>query len=193
MFPRLTPLQWVVFLLFVFFYGFTVFAVTRDYYQRNPPRAAAQTAAGVSAGDASALGGRMREALSDTESSLPEDLLNANPTLISQEADRLFAERRFAQAATLYRRLIELDPADVGARNDLGLALHYAGRTPEALSMLREGADMDPDFQRIWLSLGFVAVQADATEQARAALIHARDLDPETDIGKEASRLLDLL
>jgi Flp pilus assembly protein TadD len=135
----------------------------------------------------------MREALSDTDSSLPEELLNANPTLISQEADRLFAEQRFAQAITLYRRVLELDPADVGTRNDLGLALHYAGNTAEALEILREGSEMDPDFQRIWLSLGFVSVQADETEQARTALIRARELDPETDIGKEAARLLEML
>jgi tetratricopeptide (TPR) repeat protein len=192
MFPKLTPLQWLLFLLFLFFYGFAVFAVTRDYYVRNPPRPVAASPHALP-DDASALGGRMREALSDTDSSLPEELLNANPTLISQEADRLFAEQRFAQAITLYRRVLELDPADVGTRNDLGLALHYAGNTRDALEILREGSEMDPDFQRIWLSLGFVSVQADETEQARTALTRARELDPETDIGKEAARLLDLL
>jgi hypothetical protein len=41
--PRLTPLQWSLFAVFLIFYGFAVFALTRDYYLRHPPRSLANT------------------------------------------------------------------------------------------------------------------------------------------------------
>jgi len=59
--------------------------------------------------------------------------------------------------------------------------------------VLRTGADRAPEFQRIWLSLGFVSAQAGQREQARAALIRAQSLDPQSDVGVEAGRLLGLL
>ena len=189
MFPRLSLLQWIVFAVFLFFYGFTVFVVTRDYYLRHPPRAAAAPHA-VPSRESGDLGERMRAAVSDSASSLPDETLGSNPVLLAQEADRLFAAQRYGEAVRRYRRVLELAPDDTDARNDLGLALHYSGLTEEGLKVLREGADKAPEFQRIWLSLGFVAAQAGNEPVAREALTRARDLDPDNDIGAEAVRLL---
>lgn len=195
MFPKLTPVQWLIAIAFLAFYGFAVFAVTRDYYLRNPPRPALATAATTTTAgaDAAALGAQLRAAAQDADASLPAELLASDPVLLSQEADRLFAARRFPEAVTLYRKALELDPSDTGSRNDLGLALHYAGNSQQGIEVLRAGADAAPDFQRIWLSLGFVAAQAGQTEQAREALTRAQTLDPGTDVGLEAARLLGLL
>ena len=38
--PKLSPIQWIIVALFLGFYGFAVFALTRDHYLRNPPAAA---------------------------------------------------------------------------------------------------------------------------------------------------------
>jgi Flp pilus assembly protein TadD len=76
--------------------------------------------------------------------------------------------------------------------NDLGLALHYAGDSADALEVLREGAAGAPDFQRIWLTLGFVSLQVEDAAGARVAMAPARDLGPDNAIGKEAVRLLGL-
>ncbi|KAA6187483.1 tetratricopeptide repeat protein [Thiohalocapsa marina] len=181
--PRLTPLQWLIAAAFLAFYGFAVFALTRDYYLRHPPSAPVASAA-----TSAALGQSLRAAAGS--SALPPELMDASPALLSQEADRLFAAQRFAEAATLYRRALEQNPADAGISNDLGLALHYAGNTGAGLAVLRDGADAAPEFQRIWLSLGFVALQAGDQTLARRALTRAETLDPETDIGAEATRLL---
>ena len=193
MFPKLSPLQWLVAVAFLFFYGFAVFALTRDYYLRHPPRlvaAAPRTAPNTVESD---LGGRMRQALQDTEATIPAEMLAKDPALLAQEADRLFGAGRYPEAVNLYRRLLELNADDINARNDLGLALYYAGKSGEALQVLRDGTARAPDFQRIWLSLGFVASQSGDTEVARAALTKARELGPDNDIGAEAARLLNSL
>jgi tetratricopeptide (TPR) repeat protein len=194
MFPKLSLLQWALFAALLFFFGFAVFALTRDYYLRHPPTRPMASAAPHAVPDSSAaLGSRMREALSDSDSGIPPALMESDPVLLSQEADRLFAAQRFTEAVTLYRKALRLTPDDAGVMNDLGLALHYAGNTAEGIAALRAGTDAAPDFQRIWLSLGFVAMQAGDTEQARQALTKAQTLDPQSDIGAEALRLLDLL
>ncbi|MGB5830600.1 MAG: tetratricopeptide repeat protein [Thiohalocapsa sp.] len=196
MFPKLTPLQWLIAIALLAFYGFTVFALTRDHYLRHPPRPPAASAAMPRTDadpDMAALGAQMRAAAQQAEPDIPAELMASDPVLLSREADRLFGAQRFAEAVTLYRKALALDPTDAGSRNDLGLALHYAGNSAEGLRELRAGADAAPEFQRIWLSLGFVAAQAGETEQAREALTEAQALDPKSDVGREAVRLLRLL
>lgn len=195
MLPRLTPLQWLVVLIGLFFYGFAVFALTRDYYLRHPPRPAAPQAAahGTVGSDTAALGQRMRAALGAADGGAPIAVDTSDPAALARAADQLFVARRFGEAIPLYRRLLELTPDDVDARNDLGLALHYAGDTAAGLEVLRAGAAAAPEQQRLQLSLGFVALQAGDTQTARAALDRARALAPDSDIGREAARLLGLL
>jgi tetratricopeptide (TPR) repeat protein len=191
MLPRLTPLQWIVSVAFLLFYGFAVFALTRDYYLRHPPYPARPVA---NAPHALPEGPRVPagSGLAD-ESGIPQEVLESNPKLLAQEADRRFGARRFAEAATLYRRVLELAPDDADSRNDLGLALHYAGDTDTGLEVLRSGARDAPDFQRIWLSLGFVAAQAGRFDEAEKALRRALQIDADSEVGLEASRLLKLL
>ena len=116
-----------------------------------------------------------------------------NPVLLNQNADELFAQKRYAEAIPLYRRAIELDPEGLDAYNDLGLALHYGGQTQAGLEILRVGTDKDPGFQRIWLTLGFVSAQSGDAAGAGEALQKALDLDPDNGIGQEAKRLMGLL
>jgi Flp pilus assembly protein TadD len=195
MLPKLTPLQWLIALVFLFFYGFAVFAVTRDYYLRHPPLPPTPQAAAHGGGDTdmAALGQRMRAALGAGASAPTPTLDTSDPAALAQAADRLFASQRFADAIPIYRQLLALKPGDADAQNDLGLALHYSGDTPAALAVLRPAAAAAPQQQRIQLTLGFVALQAGETETARQALSRARELAPESDVGREAARLLDTL
>jgi Flp pilus assembly protein TadD len=188
--PRLTPLQWLIALIFLAFYGFAVFAVTRDYYVRHPirPPAPAAPAAphGLSGSQRSFGIGSALEAVNPIPSSIEE----SDPRLLEKKADSLFAERRYLEAIPLYRRVLELAPGDMGASNDLGLALHYGGDTTGALEVLRRASEAAPTFQRIWLTLGFVTLQSGDSAGAREVLARARDLGPDNPIGQEASRLL---
>ncbi len=113
--------------------------------------------------------------------------------LLAQQADDLFAQGRYAEAIPLYRRILELAPDDVDTLNDLGLVLFYTGDNPGALDILAQGTVKGPEFQRIWLTYGFVQFKSGDAAGAVAALTRARDLGPETGPGKEAVRLLGLL
>ncbi len=195
--PKLSPLQWLLFALFLFFYGFTVFAVTRDYYLRHLARTVAATPA-VTSTAPHAVPAQSAAPAAPTSplpppSAIPQTITESNVQLLAQQADALFVERRYAEAIPVYRRILELSPNDVEAHNDLGLALHYAGDSNAALTLLRAGTAKDPAHQRIWLTLGFISLQAGDPTEARAALERARDLGADTGVGQEAIRLLDLI
>ena len=183
--PKLTPLQWLIHAIVVAFFGFAVFALTRDYYIRHPVRPpVAETGsphAGATQGQPSALG---------ATSAIPAAITETDPALLGQQADSLLGAGRFAEAVPVYRRVLELTPNDIETQNDLGLALHYAGDTQGALAVLRKGAEAGPSFQRIWLTLGFVSLAAGDNPSAQEALKHARDLGADNPVGKEATRLL---
>lgn len=196
--PKLSPFHWLILAVFLAFYGFAVFALTRDYYVRHPIRpplaqvpGQASTQANPHAGD---QGPRPAAGISglDLANAVPQSIEDGNPALIGERADRLLAERRYGEAIPLYRRVLELTPDDVETYNDLGLALHYAGDSAGALEVLRAGAAGAPDFQRIWLTLGFVSLQVEDQAAAQVALARARDLGPDNAIGQEAVRLLGL-
>lgn len=193
--PKLSIPQWLILAVFLVFYGFAVFALTRDYYARHPIRtsAGAQPTGPVNphAGvQARALGGTSGR---DLANAVPESVEQTNPILLGERADRLLTEGRFREAIALYKRVLELSPEDPETHNDLGLALHYAGDSDSAIEILRRGVKRAPDFQRTWLTLGFVSLQTQDAAAAREALSRARDLDPEGSIGQEAIRLLGLI
>lgn len=192
--PRLTPLQWLLFAVFLAFYGFAVFALTRDHYVRNPPRVAAAPAPRAP----HALPAQQLPSFIEKEvragfgSAAPAPTGN-DPDQLNRAADELFAQKRYAEAIPYYRRALEIAPDDPDAANDLGLALHYLGQSGEAIGVLRTGTERAPEFQRIWLTLGFVSAGSGDTAGARVALEKARGMDPNNGIGQEAARLLGLL
>jgi Flp pilus assembly protein TadD len=108
-------------------------------------------------------------------------------------ADDLFGKAQYDEAARLYQQALEADPKDVNTYNNLGITLHYLGRSGEALEVLNEGITLDPSYQRIWLTLGYVSSQVGQAEQARAALTKAVQMDPDSDVGQSASSMLESL
>jgi len=188
--PKLSLLQAIGVVAFLAFYGFAVFALTRDYYLRHPASLAAAPAVPHPVAQARP---RQGGPTLDNDSSIPATVTGTNPVLLAQQADGLFGQGRYAEAIPIYRRILELAPDDLDAHNDLGLALHYAGQTPEALTILAQGTAKGPDFQRLWLTYGYVQSQAGLEEGAVTALTRARNLGPQTGIGKEADRLLGVI
>jgi tetratricopeptide (TPR) repeat protein len=113
-----------------------------------------------------------------------------DPQALSMLADRYFDSRNYGQAAELYEKAIELNPRDIDSYNDLGLAYHYTNKSSLALDILKKGIAVDPSYQRIWLSYGFVLLSTGKTAEAKTALDKVMELNPENDIGKEAQRML---
>jgi tetratricopeptide (TPR) repeat protein len=168
--PKLSPLQWVIFAVGLLFYGFVVFALTREYYLYHAklPATAATSAPGT--------------AITAATSS----------EALQQHAEQLFSQQRYADAVPLYRQLLARHPDAAETYNDLGLAQLYSGDKPGALSSLQTAVAQRPQVQRLWLTLGFIQLQMGNTAEAKTALERARALNSETDVGKEATRLLEL-
>ncbi len=121
-------------------------------------------------------------------SALPDD-----PKVLATLGDSYFEKQMFEQAVIVYEKTIALTPDDVDTYNDLGLAYLYTGRPEKALEKLRKGTEVNPSYQRIWLSLGFTLLSLERHGEARPVLEKTVELSPESTIGKEAKRLLGLI
>lgn len=109
---------------------------------------------------------------------------------LSALAEGHLAARRYDQAIEIYRKMLTLEPQDAGIYNELGLALHYNGKSDEAVAALNQATSLDPKMQRAWLSTGFVLKTLGREKQARAALEKTIALGPATAQGLEAVRML---
>lgn len=118
---------------------------------------------------------------------------NADPEALAALGDKYFENSRFDLALEIYEKVLELNPSDVDTYNDMGLALHYTGKSDRAVEILRKGTDVMPSYQRIWLSLGFVLASTGKNKEARPVLEKAVELAPDTDQGLEAKRLMGFL
>ncbi len=173
-------------------FGLTVFAITRQYYSHEPDEVSAHP--GTTSQPA--LEWPERSTQNDLEqliSSYPGQSLSEDPIAISRQADDLFTTKQYGQAAELYEQLLAAGSTSVNTYNNLGITLHYLGRSTEALRVLNEGVALDPSYPRIWLTLGFVNSQLGNSGQAQSALTKAAQLGADTDVGQSATKMLNAL
>ncbi|MEW8505613.1 MAG: tetratricopeptide repeat protein [Candidatus Thiodiazotropha sp.] len=189
--PKFSLLTWVVIIVAQVTYGLLVFAITSSYYQgkqvvavQSPP-AVADVPPHPKSG---AFDANLQPAMQFRPS--PEALSSDDPALIARLADDYFMKKDYPQAIELYERVLQIDPDDVETYNDLGLSLFYIGQTERALQALQTGADKQPGFQRIQLTLGFVQTQAGNRDAAATAFRKAIELGADNRIGLEAKRML---
>ena len=180
---------WTLLLVFQVFFGLAVFAITREYYMPDTPavqghasipgQPATSWSRGITATDISRLSspGLVEPA--------PDD-----PAEIYRQAEEFFANRQYDRAAHLYEQLLPHSPNDAEIYNNLGLTLFYVGRPQESLRRLNEGVAVDPEHQRIWLTLGYVNSQLGNTEEARAALTQATQVGGNASIRESAEKML---
>ena len=90
----------------------------------------------------------------------------------------------------MYEQLLVFSPNDAEIYNNLGLTLYYLGRSDEALRRLNAGVAVDPEHQRIWLTLGYVNGQLGNTEQARTALTNAAQRGGNESVRESAMKML---
>ncbi|MDH3433425.1 MAG: tetratricopeptide repeat protein [Gammaproteobacteria bacterium] len=178
--------------VFQVLFGLAVFAVTRDHYRQDlatipghPPTMNSTAPVwpdSISESNIARL----------TGSTAAEPSLQS-PADISRRADEFFSNKQYDKAAELYERLLAFGGDNAEVHNNLGLTLHYLGRSAEALERLNEGVVVDPDNQRIWLTLGFVNGQLGNTEQARTALTAATQIGNDESIRQSAMKMLENL
>jgi len=106
-------------------------------------------------------------------------------------ADTYFTMKRFNDSVNYYKKLLILTPDNADIYNDLGLSLHYLGRSYEGLTVLEDGIKKNPYNQRIWLTKGFVlAYGVGDLTKAGEAWKKARGIDPQSSVGKAADNYL---
>jgi predicted Zn-dependent protease len=183
---------WILMTVFQLIFGLVVFAVTRHYYIHDPDQVSANP--GVIRQPSPEWPQRSTEnGLEQLISAFPGTSIIQDPVAISRQADEFFANQQYDKAANLYERLLASGSSNVNTYNNLGITLYNLGRSTEALGVLNEGVAVDPAYQRIWLTLGFVNSQLGNTEQARWALTTAVQMGTETQVGQSALKMLDSL
>lgn len=183
---------WIATTAFQVVFGLAVFGITRQYYMDDSDAISAEPTV---TGEPSIIWADPSTEPSPAQlgSSTSGQPIAEDPAQISRQASEAFANQQYNQAAQLYEQLLALNPDDVNTYNNLGITLHYLGRSAEALRRLDEGVALDPTYQRIWLTLGFVKSQLDDIEQARAALTTAAQMGTANEVGQSALRMLETL
>lgn len=183
---------WIPMTVFQVVFGLTVFGLTRQYYIHDSDNDSTDPT--VIRQPSLERPDRITEIkLPQLDMSKFSQSIIKDPVEISRQADESFKKKEYDRAADLYQRLLTLDPDDVDTYNNLGITLHYLGRSTEALGKLNEGVVVNPKHQRIWLTLGFVNSQLGNTEQARTALTTAAKIDADNEIGQSAVKMLENL
>ena len=190
---------WIGLAVFQVAFGLTVFAATRAYYRTAwhgagaEPLAASQPLVawpGPIAGSTSAFTTPEGPVAPMSPASAPAGM---DPAALSQQADAYFANQQYVDAADLYQRLLALAPDNVDVRNNLGLTLHYVGRSDDALRTLEQGVAIDPTHQRSWLTIGFINSQLGNTGAAREALSKAAEVGDDAEVRRAAREMLTAL
>lgn len=181
---------WISFAVFQVVFGFAVFAITRDYYTQDTGTVSAHP---PTIGQSAPV---WPNRVTETEIARLSSPALSEPTIqdpyqISRRANEFFANRQYEEAAEMYERLLAFSPNDAEIYNNLGLTLHYLGRSTEALGKLNEGIAIDPEHQRIWLTLGYVNSQLGNAEQARTALTAATQIGSDESIRQSATKMLE--
>ena len=196
---------WISMGAFQVVFGLAVFGLTREYYISDTPVAnvpaqpnmdwptAGQTLSSDLLTGKGMPSQNMGQGIANTVGATSNLNVLQDPVEISRQANEMFAQNNYEKAAQLYAKLLEFDPENASTYNNLGLTLHYIGRSDEALKMLEEGAIIDPTNQRLLLTLGFVSNQLGDTAKARTALTSAVGLGPDTQVGQSAAKMLDEL
>jgi len=179
---------WIGMAFFQLAFGLSVFAATRAYYLPEPSAARVNPAAVKPA--LPAWQERSTPASPPFGPATMGPSINADPVELARQADALFGDGQYEQAAQGYQQLVNMGSGNVNIYNNLGITLHYLGRSNEALQWLDEGVALDPTYQRIWLTLGFINGQVGNLQQARAALTQAVELDPDSEVGESAAGML---
>ena len=183
---------WILMVLFQAAFGLAVFAATRQYYVHDAQKA---TTHEMMTEQASAAWPERKpdtglDQLISTYSGQP---ISQDPLVTLSQADEFFSNGQYGKAAELYEQLLASGSGDANTYNNLGLTLHYLGRSEEALLVLNEGVALDSSYQRIWLTLGYVNSQLGNAAQARTALTTAVQMGVDSDVGQSAMKMLDAL
>lgn len=149
---------------------------------RPPANAAAfeEAARGLKEAAAALSGAAESEAIGEPANASGQALREAQSGQEAehQQARRMMEEGRFLEAGRILELLLEADPDDLPARNNLALAYYYMGFFKEAREMLHQVLALDPGHLHALCNLAIFERQAGATEQERELMERLAKLRP---------------
>jgi len=125
-----------------------------------------------------AVTGRTEEALTNIEKALQSEFLPDRERQYIEAAQALF-NRDYDTAAARYEALLERYPFEIEAREMLAKTYWGQYRQDEAVTLMRELANEEPQNQVIWSTLGGYLLGMGEFEQAQPALQRFAQLAPE--------------
>jgi tetratricopeptide (TPR) repeat protein len=181
---------WILLAIFQVAFGVTIYSFTRHFYIDGADGVVENTIIESEqiqewTNEYEQNNSPMLDALTSFSANTTQD-----PEEIYRLANMYFADKQYDKAAEQYERLLSFDSGSATAHNNLGITLHYLGRSTEALRILDEGIALEPTNQRIWLTLGFVNKELGNNDEARAALTTATQMSLDNEVGKAAARML---
>ena len=94
------------------------------------------------------------------------------------QGNQALARGDYEEATTLYQKLVELDPRNADALNNLGLALSKMGLAAEAEQCLRQAMEVKPDSVEAHCNLGIVLRGRGENAESEIWLRRALKLNP---------------
>jgi lipopolysaccharide biosynthesis regulator YciM len=118
-------------------------------------------AGGEPGGDASSAGNeqmmtRVFEEIGALKSAIEKDPRNV--TALTRLANLYHDAAKYDQAVDYYGKALQVRPADVEARTDMGICLREMGKSDEAIAQFRTSLTYDPKHWQTWLNLGVVTL-----------------------------------
>src|SRR5262245_24500497 len=86
-----------------------------------------------------------------------EDTIKKDPKnfdALVELANMQFDQQSYDDAASFYKKALEVRPTDVSVRTDLGTALFYSRRIDEAIAELRKSLELNPTHPQTLFNLG---------------------------------------
>ena len=110
-----------------------------------------------------------------------KQLLRSYPAAVvlhSVLGSALAAQRKFAEAATSFQRVVALNPKSAETHSNLGLVLQEQGRSAEAVASFRKAIALQPTSAELHFNLGIALASLDQLDEAIASYSKAAALKP---------------
>ena len=108
----------------------------------------------------------------------PQPVLSQDIDQLYQQGNTAQSRGNFTEAESIFRQIINIDPNDAGAYNNLGNALYDQGKLEEAISSYAKAIELNPNFVNALVGLGNALDDQGNSEEAIANYQKAIELDP---------------
>ncbi len=125
----------------------------------SPPAAGVQAASGTQGGQGGQGGQGQTAPLDESRVASLQAAAEKAPgdaAVRIQLADLYFDAERFADAARWYEDALKVDPKNVNASTDLGIAYYYMNQADRALAQFERSLALDPQHTKTLLNTGIV-------------------------------------